>query len=99
MNEEIHKFNQLADNWWDPEGPLKPLHALNPLRLQFIQEHIDLTGRQVLDMGCGGGILTQSLAKAGAITTGIDLAPEVIDVAREHAHLHHLAIDYHCIAI
>lgn len=99
MNEEIKKFNILAQNWWDPQGPLKPLHALNPLRLQFIQDQIDLKGKRVLDVGCGGGILTESLAKAGALASGLDLAPDVLDIAREHAKTQNLTIDYHCMAV
>ncbi len=96
--EEIQKFNQLAYDWWDEQGPLKPLHALNPLRLQFITQQINLTGKQVLDIGCGGGILTESLALSGAIATGIDLAPDVLQVARDHAKGQHLMIDYQCIS-
>ncbi len=96
---EVNKFNDLAAKWWDIQGPFKPLHALNPLRLQFIQEQLDLTGKQVLDVGCGGGILTESLAKAGAHATGIDLAPDVINIASEHAKAQGLTIDYQCIAI
>ena len=65
MSEEVNKFNELADEWWDTQGPMKPLHALNPLRVQFIKDQIDLTGEQNYDLGCGGGILTESLAKAG----------------------------------
>lgn len=97
--EEVNKFNALAQQWWDTQGPLKPLHALNPLRLQFIKEQIDLKGKHVLDVGCGGGILTESLAKTGAHATGIDLASDVLNVAREHANAQQLTIDYQCIAI
>jgi 2-polyprenyl-6-hydroxyphenyl methylase/3-demethylubiquinone-9 3-methyltransferase len=99
MSEEVNKFNKLAQDWWDSEGPLKPLHGLNPLRLQFIQDQIDLAGKQVLDIGCGGGILTESLAKAGAKATGIDLAADVLTVAREHALSQQLTIDYQCIDV
>jgi 2-polyprenyl-6-hydroxyphenyl methylase/3-demethylubiquinone-9 3-methyltransferase len=98
-DEEVNKFNALAQQWWDTQGPLKPLHALNPLRVQFIKEQIDLNGKHVLDVGCGGGILTESLAKTGAHATGIDLASDVLNVAREHASAQQLTIDYQCIAI
>jgi 2-polyprenyl-6-hydroxyphenyl methylase/3-demethylubiquinone-9 3-methyltransferase len=99
MNTEINKFNVLAENWWDPQGPLKPLHAINPLRMKFIQEQIDLSGKRILDVGCGGGILTESLAKAGAHVNGLDLAVDAIHVAREHAKAQHLNIEYHCLPI
>lgn len=97
--EEINKFNELAYSWWTSDGPLKPLHDINPVRFAFIQSQTDLAEKKVLDLGCGGGILTESLAKVGAITTGIDLAPELISVAREHAKTQQLAIDYQCIAV
>ncbi|MFA6037677.1 MAG: bifunctional 2-polyprenyl-6-hydroxyphenol methylase/3-demethylubiquinol 3-O-methyltransferase UbiG [Legionellales bacterium] len=99
MNNEINKFNQLAQDWWDPQGPLKPLHGLNPLRLKFIQDQVNLTGKQVLDVGCGGGILTESLAKAGAVASGLDLASDVLDIAREHAQSQNLTINYHCMNV
>ena len=98
-NEEINKFNKLADDWWDLAGPLKPLHALNPLRLSFIQEQINLAGKHVLDIGCGGGILTESLAQAGARATGVDLAEDLLRVARQHAQGQQLNITYVCSAI
>ncbi len=94
--EEINKFNKLADDWWEASGPLKPLHDLNPLRLAFIQEQINLAGKHVLDIGCGGGILTESLARAGAHAVGVDLAEDVLEVARTHASAQHLSITYHC---
>ncbi len=99
MNTEINKFNVLAENWWDVQGPMKPLHAINPLRMKFIQEQIDLTGKRVLDVGCGGGILTESLAKIGAHASGLDLAVDAINVAQEHAKAQHLNIKYHCMPI
>lgn len=91
---EIAKFSALAKNWWNPNGPMKPLHALNPLRLSYIQRHATLENAQVLDIGCGGGILTESLAKAGAMTTGIDMSEEAIHIAKEHADASQLTIQY-----
>jgi 2-polyprenyl-6-hydroxyphenyl methylase/3-demethylubiquinone-9 3-methyltransferase len=83
---EVAKFNDLARTWWDKDGDFKPLHAINPLRLGYIQEQVDLHGKRVLDVGCGGGILSESLALAGAIVTGIDLAEKPLQVARLHRH-------------
>lgn len=81
---EIHKFGSQAERWWDPNGEFKTLHDVNPLRLHFIQQYADLQGKQVVDVGCGGGILTEGLAKAGADALGIDLSEELIDVADLH---------------
>ena len=91
---EIAKFGALAKNWWDLKGPMKPLHALNPLRLSYIQKHAEIQGKSVIDMGCGGGILTESLARAGAIVTGIDMGDDVIHVAKQHAEQSALSIHY-----
>lgn len=92
--QEIAKFDEVAPEWWDIEGPLKPLHQLNPFRLNFIQSHIDLNGLNVLDIGCGGGILTESLSKAGAKASGIDMSEPAIKAAKEHAEKHNLPIHY-----
>lgn len=92
--EEIAKFSALAKTWWDKNGPMKPLHGLNPLRLSYLQQHASIAGKNVLDIGCGGGILTESLAKAGAITTGIDMSDEVIAIAKQHAEQSELKITY-----
>jgi 2-polyprenyl-6-hydroxyphenyl methylase/3-demethylubiquinone-9 3-methyltransferase len=81
---EIDKFSALAATWWDPNGPSKPLHDINPLRLGYIQRFISLAGKQVLDAGCGGGILTESLGACGAIVTGIDASLPMIEAARRH---------------
>ncbi len=81
---EVEKFNALAARWWDPESEFKPLHAINPLRLKFITDITALTGKTVLDVGCGGGILSEALAAGGAQVTGIDLAPSSLEVARLH---------------
>lgn len=91
---EVDKFDELANRWWDPQGPQKALHALNPARLGYVAERIALRGASVLDVGCGGGLLSEALARAGARVTGIDLAPAVIEVARLHLHESQLAVDY-----
>ena len=91
---ELAKFDALAARFWDSHGDFRPLHLLNPVRLQFIASRTSLSGRLVLDVGCGGGLLSESLARAGAEVTGIDLAPGMIEVARLHAAENGLAIDY-----
>ncbi|HAU1698503.1 TPA: bifunctional 2-polyprenyl-6-hydroxyphenol methylase/3-demethylubiquinol 3-O-methyltransferase UbiG [Legionella pneumophila] len=94
--EEVHKFAQLANDWWDTNGHLRTLHDINGARFEFISEHINLKGLRVLDVGCGGGILCESMAKAGAYVSGLDAEPEAIQVAKEHAHKNQLQIDYFC---
>jgi len=84
-HEEIAKFEALASRWWDPEGDFRPLHDINPARLGYVLERADLTAGPVLDVGCGGGILAESLARAGATVTGIDMAASPLSVARLHA--------------
>ena len=96
---EITKFTNFAATWWDPNGDMKPLHQLNPLRLSYIQQHIALNNKRILDVGCGGGILSESLTKAGAEVTGIDLTPAIIDVAQQHAKQEQLSIQYQCISV
>ncbi len=91
---EINKFNQMAAQWWDLQGVCRLLHAINPLRMQFIQQFVDLAGQQVLDIGCGGGILSESLAKQGGTVTAIDLAADALAVAKQHAEQQQLIIDY-----
>ncbi len=81
---EIEKFGSQAERWWDPQGEFKTLHDVNPLRIQFIQAHANLQDNRVVDVGCGGGILTEGLAKHGANALGIDLSEELIDVADLH---------------
>jgi len=83
---EVRKFDELASRWWDPDGEFKPLHKINPLRIAYIQEHASLEGKKVLDVGCGGGLLSEGMAKHGAIVTGIDMAPAPLAVARLHRH-------------
>lgn len=81
---EIAKFDVLASRWWDPEGDFRPLHEINPLRLDYIRQRASLDGSQVLDVGCGGGILAESMAQKGAQVTGIDMAEKALGVARLH---------------
>jgi len=91
---EIKKFEDLASRWWDKHGEFKPLHEMNPLRLNFINTGSPLDGQVVCDIGCGGGILTESMAKCGATTTGIDMGKAPLSVARLHAMESELEIDY-----
>lgn len=93
---EVAKFSQHANQWWDVNGPLKTLHDINPVRLSFIQKHIDLSGKYVLDIGCGGGILCEGMAKAGAFVTGLDVEIEAIETAKNHAKQQELVIQYVC---
>ncbi|BDX21970.1 ubiquinone biosynthesis O-methyltransferase [Polynucleobacter sp. TUM22923] len=82
---EIAKFSALAHRWWDPNSEFKPLHAINPLRLNWIKSIVDLQGKRVLDVGCGGGILAESMAQSGAQACGIDLSERALKVAELHA--------------
>ncbi len=91
---EVAKFDALASRWWDPDGEFRPLHEINPLRLDWIRQHVDLKGAEVVDIGCGGGILTESMAAAGASVTGIDMAEAPLAVARLHRHESGLEVDY-----
>ncbi|MEX1199153.1 MAG: bifunctional 2-polyprenyl-6-hydroxyphenol methylase/3-demethylubiquinol 3-O-methyltransferase UbiG [Methylophaga sp.] len=91
---EVAKFDALADSWWDPEGQSKPLHQINPLRLQFIKDRTDLKVAKIIDVGCGGGILTESLALSGADATGIDMGELPLEIAHLHALEAGLNINY-----
>ena len=82
---ELAKFSELAHRWWDPESEFRPLHQINPLRLEWIQSQMPLSGARVLDVGCGGGILADSMARKGAQVLGIDLAAKALKVAQLHA--------------
>ncbi len=92
---EVAKFAAMAARWWDPEGEFRPLHALNPLRLRYVEEHAGpLAGARVLDVGCGGGLLAEAMAARGAQVTGIDAAAEVLEAARLHLKESGLEVDY-----
>ncbi len=91
---EINKFSELAARWWDTESEFKPLHQINPLRLNFIDEHSPLTGKRVLDVGCGGGILSESMAHRQAIVTGIDMGEAPLNVAKLHAMESGISVTY-----
>ena len=91
---EIARFDQLAARWWDPQGESRPLHDLNPVRLAYVAARSTLAGARVADIGCGGGLLSEALARAGAKVTGIDLGEKVIQVARLHLFESDLQVDY-----
>lgn len=91
---EIAKFEALAAKWWDPDGAFRPLHEINPLRANWIDEHSPVAGRQLLDVGCGGGILCEAMARRGAAVTGIDAGEGPLSVARRHRLEAGLEIDY-----
>jgi len=91
---ELDKFAALANRWWDADGPQKPLHALNPVRLNYVADRVTLRGARVLDIGCGGGLLSEALAQSGADVTAIDLAPELVKVARLHGLESGVTVDY-----
>ncbi len=96
---EILKFNNLAHKWWDNTSEFKPLHDINPLRVDFIKSKVDLKGKRVLDIGCGGGILTEAIAREGAEVTGIDQGEKVIKIAKLHSLESQLNINYEQINI
>ncbi|MGQ0547476.1 MAG: bifunctional 2-polyprenyl-6-hydroxyphenol methylase/3-demethylubiquinol 3-O-methyltransferase UbiG [Betaproteobacteria bacterium] len=91
---EIAKFDELAHRWWDPAGEFKPLHDINPLRLEWIARHAALEGAAVLDVGCGGGILAESMARLGARVTGIDLSEKALRVAELHSRKEKMPVQY-----
>ena len=92
---ELAKFDALASRWWDADGDFKSLHDINPLRLDWIRQHVSLEGCHAVDIGCGGGILAESMAAANASVTGIDMAEAALSVARLHLHESGLEVDYH----
>ena len=91
---EVAKFDSLASRWWDPNGEFRALHEINPLRLDWIRQHVSLSGAKVVDIGCGGGILSESMAMANATVTGIDMAQGPLAVARLHQHESEIEVDY-----
>lgn len=92
---EVNKFSRISEEWWNVDGKFKPLHDMNPTRLEFIHKHVGaLTGKKILDVGCGGGILTEALAKENAHLTGLDMSDEALDVAKQHAADNNLTIRY-----
>ncbi|MGH8618679.1 MAG: bifunctional 2-polyprenyl-6-hydroxyphenol methylase/3-demethylubiquinol 3-O-methyltransferase UbiG [Burkholderiales bacterium] len=95
---EVEKFSRLAHRWWDPASEFRPLHEINPLRLAWIEARAPLAGKRVLDVGCGGGILAESMARSGAAVTGIDLSDKALKVAALHLHESGLQVDYRAIA-
>ena len=93
-SQELARFDNVAARWWDLDGPFRPLHELNPQRLAFIAERQPLAGARIVDIGCGGGIMSEALARAGADVVALDLAPEALDVARLHALDVGVRVDY-----
>lgn len=91
---EVAKFEALAARWWDPHSEFKPLHDINPLRVDYIDRHAGLAGKQVLDVGCGGGILSEAMAQRGARVTGIDMGEAPLGVARLHQYESGVEVDY-----
>lgn len=91
---EIRKFGKIASSWWDRNGECKPLHDINPLRMEYIQSCVNVKGCSLLDAGCGGGILSESLASSGAYVTGIDMGEEALNAAREHLQISRYEINY-----
>ena len=96
---EIARFGALARRWWDPDGPQRPLHDLNPTRLAYVADQMPLRGVRVLDVGCGAGLLSEALAGEGAIVTALDLSPELIDVAKLHLLESGRQVDYRVVSV
>lgn len=96
---ELDKFSSLASTWWDPSGPLKTLHDINPLRLSWIRTQAGhLNGQQIVDVGCGGGLLAESMAQEGGKVTGIDLAEQSLQIARLHGYESGVSVDYQAVS-
>ncbi|WP_100266422.1 bifunctional 2-polyprenyl-6-hydroxyphenol methylase/3-demethylubiquinol 3-O-methyltransferase UbiG [Mariprofundus ferrinatatus] len=93
-SDEIAKFEAMAEEWWDPAGKFKPLHKINPLRLDYIDREVKLAGKTVLDVGCGGGLLAEGMASRGASVTGIDRSPKGLGVARLHSEKSGVPVQY-----
>lgn len=96
---ELAKFADMAHKWWDKDSEFKPLHEINPLRLGFIDGHAALSGKTVLDVGCGGGILSEAMAQQGATVTGLDLAEKSLKVAKLHGLESGVQVDYRCLPV
>ena len=94
--EELARFEALANRWWNPDGPMKALHEINPLRLDYIDKRAPLKGARVLDVGCGAGLLSEGMARRGARVLGIDLARSSLDVAADHARGRDIEVEYRC---
>jgi 2-polyprenyl-6-hydroxyphenyl methylase/3-demethylubiquinone-9 3-methyltransferase len=97
--QEIATFNAQAENWWDPKGSFQSLHAINPLRLKFITDITPLADKRIIDIGCGGGILAEGMAKQGADVTGIDMGEQTLKAAQTHAEQQQLKISYEQITV
>lgn len=97
--QEIKKFDDMASQWWDENGHAKPLHHINPARLEYVRRYLDESNAQVMDIGCGAGILTESLVRVFPNTFGVDASHEMIEIAREHAESQKIDITYHCSSI
>lgn len=95
---EIEKFGSKAHDWWDPQGDLRTLHAVNPIRVQFVGRYVDLNGKEVVDVGCGGGILSEALAYNGGTVLGIDLSTDLLLAAEQHASGSGLALTYRSVS-
>jgi len=91
---EVDKFGALANRWWDENGPQKPLHQLNPARLDYVAKQISLKGKRILDVGCGGGLLSEALAREGADVVALDLSSELIEIAKLHLYESMVKVDY-----
>ena len=91
---EVNKFEELASRWWDPSSEFKPLHDINPLRIDYIRQRAPLRDRKVIDVGCGGGLLSEGMAQLGAQVTGIDMGEAPLTVARLHQHETGVQVDY-----
>ena len=98
-NKEVQKFNKISYSWWDPEGPFKPLHMLNPVRTNFIKNSVDLDYKSLIDVGCGGGLLCENLVSNNNKVTGIDMSEDAIEIAKTHKALNNLDINYQNISL
>lgn len=95
---ELARFNTAAKSWWDVNGPYAALHDINPLRCGYVADRTQLAGRRVIDVGCGGGLISEAMAKKNAVVTGIDLSENALSIARKHAVQSGLDIDYRCVS-